>query len=268
MKAIILMLMFAMAALQAASQTAAQKPQFEVASIKTSPPGRTVDNGGLALRFTPGRLSATNSSLMELIAAAYRLPHWRIVGGPNWMDADMMVTTDRFNVQANAADATPDQLRLMLQALLADRFKLVVNWDIKPNQRVYELVVAKKGQKLEEVKSDIYREAVRSGGGRLSVEQMKMPDLARWLADQLETPVVDKTGLNGIYKFDLVFTPEMFRTSSKIPDPSTVKGEPSIDPNGLSVFSSIEEQLGLKLESSKGPVEVLVIDSVSKPSEN
>jgi hypothetical protein len=63
-----------------------QRLKFEVASIKKSPPGRTVDNGGLALRFTPGRLSATNVSLMELIAAAYRLPYWRIGGGPSWAD--------------------------------------------------------------------------------------------------------------------------------------------------------------------------------------
>jgi uncharacterized protein (TIGR03435 family) len=97
---------------------------------------------------------------------------------------------------------------------------------------------------------------------------MKVPDLVSWLAGQLETSVFDKTGLTGIYKLALVFTPEAFRNSSRTPEPSAVRGEPSIDPNGISLFTALQEQLGLKLESVRGPVEVLVIDSVSRPSEN
>jgi bla regulator protein blaR1 len=245
------------------------KPRFEAASIKISPPGRTVDNGGLSLRFTPGRLSATNSSLQELIAAAYRLPHWRIAGGPSWVDPDMMVTTDRFNVQATASDANSDQLRLMLQTLLEERFALRVHQAVKPNQTVYKLVVAKNGPRLREVKADTYREKISSGGGgRLSVEQIKMSDFVGWLSGQLETSVFDKTGLTGIYKFDLVFTPEAYRDPAKTPETSTVKGEAPIDQTGASLFTAIQEQLGLRLESTKGDVQILVIDHAEKPAEN
>ena len=164
--------------------------------------------------------------------------------------------------------ATKEQVPQMLQALLAERFKLIAHREIKPNQNVYELVVAKNGPKLLEVKVDTYREKVSSGGGRLSAEQMKLPDLVSWLAGQLETSVFDKTGLAGIYKFDLVFTPEAFRNSSKTAEPSTFRGEPSIDPNGISLFTALQEQLGLKLDSLKGPVEVLIIDHAEKPDAN
>jgi uncharacterized protein (TIGR03435 family) len=250
---------------------AAATPAFDVASIKRSDPGNTRDNGGIRNNFAAGgRFSAKNVGLKDLIVVAYRLPYWRIEGGPSWVDPDMMVTVDRFNVEAKSEKETDtDKLRLMLQTLLRDRFKLVVHSATKPDQKIYHLVTAKSGAKMPEVKVDKYTGDIgRSGGGRLSVEQMSMPDLARWLAGQVETSVVDKTGLKGIYKFNLVYTPENFRNTAVTNADRPVRGEPGIDPNGPSLFTAIQEQLGLRLEATKGPIEILVIDQAERPSDN
>jgi uncharacterized protein (TIGR03435 family) len=251
---------------------AAATPAFDVASIKRSDPGNTRDNGGIRNSFAPGgRFSAKNVGLKDLISIAYRLPYWRIEGGPSWIDPDMMVTVDRFNVEAKSEKETDtDRLRVMLQTLLRDRFKLAVHQAMRPDQKIYHLVIAKSGVKIPEVKVDRYTGDIgQSGGGRLSVEQMSMPDLARWLGGQVETTVIDKTNLKGIYKFDLVYTPENFRIGGRTAvEQAKVRGEAAIDPNGPSLFTAIQEQLGLRLEATKGPIEILVIDRAERPSDN
>lgn len=248
-----------------------ERLQFAAASILPSGVATTVVNG-VEVKFSPGRFTAKNAQLKDLIVSAYRLPYWRVVVGSGWTPSNMAALTERYNIEAVAEDrAGADQLRLMLQTLLADRFKLAVHRDYKPDQDVYNLMVAKDGPKFQEVKVNTYTGTRRSGGGRLSTEQMKMADLADWLAVQLETSVYDKTGLLGIYKFDLVFTPDDLRTASASAEPPRlhVSGERAIDPsNGPSLLRALQEQLGLKLVWVKGPLEILVIDHAEKPGEN
>jgi uncharacterized protein (TIGR03435 family) len=246
-----------------------QKPSFEVASIKLSPPGRpTRDAGGLQTKYLAGgRFTATNISLKDLIVSAYRVQYWQISGGAKWVNPDMMVTTDRFNIEAKAAnEASEAQMRLMLQSLLVDRFKLTIHRETKTGT-VYNLVIAKGGHKLEEVSSDNYSDDLRAGGGgRVITDQLTMRDLAVELAGQVQTPVIDMTGLKGAYKFRLVWTPDQFRLQGKGRDADN--GEPGIDASGPTLFTALQEQLGLKLEKANGPVEYLVLDSAEKPSEN
>jgi uncharacterized protein (TIGR03435 family) len=240
----------------------AQRPQFAAASIKPGEATTTLLNGG-ELKFSPGRFTAKNAELKDLIVAAYHLPYWRISGVP------VSAAPDRYNIEATSGDkASTDQLRLMLQALLADRFKLAVHRDFKADHDVFNLVVAKNGPKFQEVRVDPYTGNRRTGRGRLSTEQMKMADLADWLAGEVETSVYDKTGLNGIYKFDLVFTPEALRTTSSAPPQLHVHGEGPIDPAHTSLFWALQEELGLKLQAVKGPLEILVIDYAEKPDAN
>jgi bla regulator protein blaR1 len=242
--------------------------RFAVASIRPSPAGATRDLGGCCtVRYQPGgRVTATNVGVVDLIVSAYRLQYWQVSGGPSWADPDMMVTTDRYNIEAAAeGDATPDQMREMLRGLLADRFGLV----LKPGtqtRRTYDLVVASGGPKLQLLKVDEYRESIRSGGGRIIAEQMTMPDLARMLGGQVKTVVHDRTGLPGIYKFSVAWTPDQFRLSG-VGRPAQ-NGEPGIDPNGPTLFDALRDQLGLRLQETKGLVDSVVIERVERPAAN
>jgi uncharacterized protein (TIGR03435 family) len=128
---------------------------------------------------------------------------------------------------------------------------------------MYSLLEAKTGHTLQRLDENYDKSGGAYRVGRLVADHMAMPDLARSLQGFLKTPVVDTTGLTGYFKFILTWTPEELRGRGA----SRVNGE-SIDPDGPSIFTALQEQLGLKLESAKGPVEVLVIDSVSKPSQN
>lgn len=243
-------------AMRASPAQISRRPQFAAASIR---PIDTTLLTGAELKFSPGRFTARNAELKDLIVAAYRLPYRRILVGPG----------DKYNIEATAEEkVSTDQLRLLLQNLLVDRFKLSVHRDFKPDQDVYNLVVAKNGPKFQEVKVEAYTGSRRAGRGLLSTEQMKMADLAVWLEGEVETSVYDKTGLNGIYKFDLVFTPEAVRTISSGPPQLHVSGERPIDTTHSSLSWALQEELGLKLKAVKGPLEILVIDHAEKPSEN
>jgi uncharacterized protein (TIGR03435 family) len=247
----------------------AQRPalmQFEVASIKPSPPGRTVDQGGLRTEFSARGFRAVNLGVKDLIVAAYRRDYSQVSGGPKWIDPNMLTTDDRYNIEAKAAgEASEDQIRQMLQTLLMDRFKLAAHGE-SVTQTVYDLVVAKRSPRLQEVKVEQYVSKARTGGGRVIADQLTMRDLATHLTGQVRTPVADKTGLTGVYKFSLEWTPESLRVPGIGAPPAN--GEPGIDANGPSLFTALQEQLGLKLEPAKGTVEVLVIDHVERPSEN
>jgi uncharacterized protein (TIGR03435 family) len=255
-------------AMRASPTQNSQRPQFAAASIKPSEATATLLNG-VELKFLPGRFTARNAELRDLIVAAYRLPYWRIVVGPGSATSDIKAATDRYNIEATAEEkVSSDQLRLMLQNLLVDRFKLAVHRDFKPDQDVYNLVVAKNGPKFQEVKVEAYTGSRRAGRGRLTTEQMKMADLAVWLEGEVETSVHDKTGLAGIYKFDLVFTPEALRITSSAPPQLHVSGDRPIDPTHTSLSWALQEELGLRLKAVKGPLEILVIDHAERPSEN
>jgi bla regulator protein blaR1 len=269
---------------QAASPVAgaaSKVPAFEVASIKPNKSG----TGMTMLRTTPVGFSASNVSLKALIQQAYGVEEDQILGAPSWLGSE------RYDMEAKVAssdtdalhDLNPDQRRLMLQPLLADRFQLKVHTELR-DLPVLALVVAKGGPKLHEAKpGDTYPNGLKGfdgeGGpgmmlmrpGQLTAQGLDLSSVAKLLSQQLGRTVQDKTGLTGKYDFTLQWKPDR--------DPSPMPGAPppgqqgpdatlSPDSSEASIFTAVQEQLGLKLESRKAPVEVLVIDHVEAPSEN
>jgi uncharacterized protein (TIGR03435 family) len=154
----------------------------------------------------------------------------------------------------------------MLQSLLADRFTLSVHWDTREEQ-VYELGITKGGPKLKEVAPSATTPRMQVTLGHFSGTAQPISQLVRNLSQRLGRAVVDKTGLNERYDFELTYTPD----PGQIPaGPQALPpGAPALpDPNGPSIFAAVEEQLGIKLQSTKGPVRVLIIDHAEKASEN
>jgi uncharacterized protein (TIGR03435 family) len=239
----------ALAALTLAQTPAsAKRAEFEVASIK---PTATKD-GSLTFDFPPGgRFSCRNLTVPHLLRIAYELQDYQISGGPGW------IGSAGFDIEARAAASTDglthEQVREMLQALLADRFHLVLHRETR-QLPIYALVAGKTRPRLQPADSSA---APFRGGkmGQLSAKKMSMTELANVLTFDLKRPVRDETGLKGDFAFTLEWTPGLGESDSG----------PSSRP---SLFAAVREQLGLKLESTKGPVEVLVVDSVEKPSEN
>jgi uncharacterized protein (TIGR03435 family) len=229
----------------------AQSPAFEVASIKPFQ--------GLPLNVymnTSGpRVTISEYGLPGLLMTAYQVEPWQILGGPVWME------TDRFNIAANAPGESapaPEQVRQMLQTLLADRFQLKVHRE-KREGPVYALVVDKKGPKL--TLSTSADSTFTLGGGvrgvRLTFQKQTMEYLALQLSNNggLGRKVLDKTGFTGSYDFQLNWA-------------AGNDGNPPPDSNEPGLFTALQEQLGLKLEPQKAPVEMLIIDRAEKPSPN
>jgi bla regulator protein blaR1 len=226
---------------------------FEVASIKPS----NLDPGDRSITTDrSGRLSVENSSLKDLIRNAYQLRDFQISGGPAWLDAD------RYNIVAKP-EGTPsrDQAGPNLQKLLADRFHLKFHRESK-EMPVYALVVGKNGPKLKDTEGQ--QHGMKGGRGVMTGMGASMEILARNLSQRLERMVIDRTGLTGFYDFKLEFTPD----EAQVRAPGDSTPLPAAGSSGPSLFTALQEQLGLKLETSKGPVEILEIDHAEKPSEN
>lgn len=237
------------------------QPSFEVASIKPSAPG----GRGMQMQIGGGgRFNAKNVTVKMLIQHAYNVRDFQISGGPAWL------TSEHYDVVAKAEgdqQIRPEQLRLMVQALLADRFKLTFHRDTK-ELPIYALVVAKNGPKLQpsEAQGEEQR-MMRMGRGQVTAQGVGIDMLANNLAQQLGRTVIDKTGLTGRYDLKLEWTPDIsqpFGPKEFGPDGPP----PAADPGGPSIFTALQEQLGLKLETQKGPVEIIVIDHIEKASEN
>lgn len=253
---------------------------FEVASIKPSAP----DARGTMLQIQPGGgLRVTNATLRMLITQAYDVRDFQVSGGPGWINSERYDITARSEHLAGA-DNLPDDLRKMtdeqrktvgeqmrvrLLALLADRFQLKIHRETK-EQPVYALVVGKNGPKFQEAKEGAAnRGRMRMGRGQLTGEGVQIQFLTVALSNQVGRPVLDRTGLKGNYDFKLDWTPEPGQGGGPFGTPPPgVDAPPPPDPNGPSLFTAIQEQLGLRLESQKGPVDMIVIDSVEKASEN
>jgi bla regulator protein BlaR1 len=263
--------------------TKALAPVYEVASIKLNKSGSPMR----AIRATPDRLIVTNFTLHMLIRTAYGVEDDQIVGEPNWLNAEGYDVEAKMD--ASMADGlsklTPDERQLqvlrMLQSLLTDRFGLGLHRETK-DLPVYALVIAKNGPKFNEAKpGDTYPNGLTGPGGRpiggggiMEPERGKLVGQGcplSYLVDTLSKEkavgrtVIDKTGLAGNYDFVLRWTDES-QTSSA--GPQRTDSAPPLDASGPSIFTAIQEQLGLKLESQKAPLEVLVIDRAEKPSEN
>jgi uncharacterized protein (TIGR03435 family) len=246
------------------------KPQFEVATVKPNKSGES----GASLGPRPGgRLHGTNQTARNLIRGAFNLQPYQMIGGPDWMESD------RFDIVAKAADAdldekgmlpAPQQYMLRLQSLLEDRFSMVTHWETR-ELPVYALVVANAGMlgpKLKVHAGDCDRgrnaappspasPAVNCGlrvnmsttTGKVTGVGISLEAFARNLSSGTGRYVVDKTSLTGSFDLDLEFTPDQ--------SPAT---------SGPSLFTAMQEQLGLKLDAQRAPVEVLVIDRLERPT--
>jgi uncharacterized protein (TIGR03435 family) len=232
------------------AQSSATQLKFEVASVKPSAP----DAPGLFTRYLPGGgLRITGATLQNLISMAYDVRAFQISGGAKWID------NDRFDIDARLTTSDAPHSTLMrqdqsnaaeaLRNLLTDRFQLTLHPETR-EQPVFALVVAKAGPKLQEAtESESFIR--KTGRGSIKGQAVALRLLVLNLANELGRTVVDKTGLSGKYSFELKWDPSI------APDPS--------DP---SLFAALQEQLGLRLESQKGVVKVLVIDRAEKPAAN
>jgi uncharacterized protein (TIGR03435 family) len=242
----------------------APSPTFDVASIHLAPPSSDghhhIYNNAHESLFRTGNLS-----LRDLIQYAYALPKSQILGGPDWLDSTMFDIDAKSDASVDAQlHALSDyearnQKRLMVQALLADRFALTTHTETR-QLPVFDLVLARGGPKFQP--NNAVGNTIDSGNTRLHVSgsDNTVATLARELSQVLGRIVLDQTGLTGRYDLKLRWTPD------NSPTPM-LNGAP--DPNPPpDIFTALQEQLGLKLESSHGPVPVLVIDHVAMPSEN
>jgi uncharacterized protein (TIGR03435 family) len=238
-------------------------PVFDVAAIHVHIPQPHDHNSIWSSPFN-GQFKAANMSVVMLIQWAYEIPDTRILGAPGWArstffnidaEADPSVDQQMHNLNSDAGRKVKER---MLQALLTDRFQLVTHTETR-ELPIYALVVAKGGAKLGDIKD------IKSGGtmvnswrDHLEVQGSNSLELlAQVLADALGRPVVDRTGIAGRYHLTLEWTPD------------DAASAPPIRSNAPpSIFTALQEQLGLKLESQKGPVQVLVIDHVAQPSSN
>lgn len=236
----------------------AQTLTFEVASIKPSDP----DARGVRLQILPGGgFKGDNVPLRELIQFAYEVQPFQIEGGPKWLNSegyDILAKAPK----SDLTEADVEQLRQRVRALLAERFQLAVRQE-KKEVPVYALVVAKNGPKLKQSENTApgSRQMMRGRPGDLTAEGIEIRGLATFLSRSLERPVIDKTGLTGKYDFSLQWTPERR-------GPDAMENAPAPDPMGASIFTAIQEQLGLKLESQKGMADVVVIERAEEPTEN
>jgi uncharacterized protein (TIGR03435 family) len=238
---------------------------FEVAAIRPNP-GDTTGHSHIWSSPSDGHFKAQNVTAMALIQFAFAVPETRIAGGPGWMKSA------KFDLEAKSDPAIDQQLRglnsgearerkqRMLQALLADRFALKVHEETRVLP-VYAMVVAKSGPRFQP--SNVNGTTVNNGRNYITVQgsDHTIRLLAEQLAKTLGRVVVDKTGLDGRFDLTLRWTPD---------DPGFAgPGAASADSgSGPSIFTAIQEQLGLKLESGKGPVPILVIDRLDMPSAN
>src|SRR5262249_33656997 len=237
------------------------KPGFEVATIKPARP----DGRFSLLVNRSGILNTTNTSLSDLIKFAYNVHPRQITGGPAWLESEKYDITGKPDTEGIP---NVNQLKMMVQKLLADRFQLTFHRE-KKELSVYAITVLKTGPKISKNESG---NALPGFGGppwNFNVRNATMTEWASVLqANILERPVVDQTELGSTrYDFILKWTPDQSQAAQLGPLPPNVAPPPEADaPPDL--FTAFQQQLGLKLESTKAPVEVLVIDRVSKPSEN
>jgi uncharacterized protein (TIGR03435 family) len=235
----------------------ASGPAFEVASVKLN---KTGVRGG-QLDTGSGRLTITNIPLRTCIKAAFGLQDYQLSGGT------ASIEDERYDIVAKAESPVgDDQLTLMLRRLLADRFQLKFH-RVPKEMQGYALVVGKNGPKLHEVEL-AGKGWSRNGVGSIDGQEVSMARLAEILAGRLGHPVVDVTGIKGVFDLKLSWTPDPAMVRNPTENKETLAVESMSDPSGPSIFSALQEQLGLRLEARKVPGEIIVIDHVERPSEN
>jgi bla regulator protein BlaR1 len=234
--------------------TSISQPVFEVASVRRSAPPPARGDGLFAaipvgIDTEPGKLTARNETLKNLIKAAWGVKEYQI-SGPEWLNSE------RYDIVAKAAKPVGEvQLRRMLQPLLAERFRLTLHRDRK-EFTLYALSVDKNGPKITK-SSDEVDPNINMGRGRFTAQRASLAQFADLLSLQTDRPVVDRTGLVGNYDITLIWAPDVNSGRDDASDPMPA------------IFTAVREQLGLKLQASKEPLEVLIIDHAEKvPIEN
>jgi len=279
-------------------QDAVSDATFEVASVKPNNSGRPFIQLGAA---PGGRFTATNVPLRLLIRNAYQLQDFQVVGGPNWINSDRfdIVAKAEGNTPPTPPGGPPGPMQFMMRNLLKERFKLAVHNETR-ELPIYALTLVrsdgKLGPQLRPPAVDCAAIFARGRGGRggiavappplpgppsagerppcgmrigpgnLAGGSVTMAQLANTLSQFAQRVVVDRTGLTQNFDIDLTWTPDQIPQGPPGGPPPGAPALPPIDPNGPSLFTAVQEQLGLKLESTRGPVEVLVIDHVELPT--
>jgi uncharacterized protein (TIGR03435 family) len=264
----------------------ADRPKFEVASVKPS-----MEQRFMSVRPLPGRLTA-DAPVRLLLQNAYSVQAFQIVGGPDW------IGSDHYAINAKATgDADRAQIFLMLQSLMEDRFHLKVHREMR-ELPVYALSAAKSGLKLSPPQEGACMDPppgalpawaggrmqppgqgqqpagpcgrvgimLEPGGARMQGGKVLMPELVRILSMALGRTVIDKTGFTPLFDIKLDFLPDATTSGLPAPPPDGAGAPP--DSNYPSITTALQEQLGLRLDSTKGPVEVIVIDHIERPSAN
>lgn len=232
---------------------------FDVASIKVNRSGSV----NASMRTSHGHLSARNVTVRMLVQAALRVKDFQVTGGPSW------AAGDRFDVEAKTdrTDISDDDLWLLLQPLLTERFHLKLHHETK-QLPVYSLVVGRDRPKLQVHTGDEPPSTRVSAGSGKVVVAGKNVTLARFadsLSGWLDRTVVDNTGLKDRYDLRL----EWYQEHPGDPSPSMMGAvEERMGISGPSIFTAVQEQLGLRLDATKGPVEIIVIDGLDRPTEN
>lgn len=238
--------------------------EFDVATIKPSAPGSILKS----FRQTPGGgLETIGSTLKNLMVIAYDVPGLQILGGPDW------AAVDRYDVIAKVTEGQGDPAaltgagsqywseatRLRTRALLVSRFNLAVHKETR-ELAMYELHVDRKGPKAALKETDLNLGISQRRWDEINANGAYIAALAGSLSGIVQKPVVDKTGLTARYTFTLRWAADQF---------STAPGTPPGDSGNLpSVFTAVREQLGLRLDSTRGPLDVLIIDHAERPSQN
>jgi len=247
---------------------AAQSPDpvFDVVSIKRNVSG-SFPIGPEARRG--GSFVAIGATLERIVRFAYDLPTYRIIGGADW------VRRDRFDIEARAGRDIPSEaIQRMVRSLIADRFQLVIRQE-RRDDTIYALVLARDDEKLgpglrraaancaQPVGRGETMEETRTPNGGVSTQRTCAPMavLVSSLSNALQAQVDDKTALSGLWDSELSFTGERRRNTT----PESVARDPNDAP---ALFTAVQEQLGLRLESGRGPVDVLVIEPAAQPAEN
>ena len=253
---------------QAPSATSIQPPSFDVISVKPNKTSLGV-HGLIITEFTADGFRGTNVPVHTLLLQAYGLHEGESFGEPAWANSEV------FDIEAKVAGPDvaafskldSDQLQAMLRQILAERFGLVAHRETR-ELPVYAMSVAKGGPKLKEFGSTpaVPASARRGGGvqmsmGMIAAHECTIPYFLSMLSRQLGRTVIDRTGLTGNYDFTLRWSPDNGATSAS--------NEPGAQADTLpSIFTAVQEQLGLKLESTKAPASVLVVDHLERPSQN
>jgi uncharacterized protein (TIGR03435 family) len=272
----------------ARAQAQPAPPAFEVTSVKTN---KSADMRGMRMQSLPGgRFSAANLPLRFIIVTAYNLPFqsMRLLGGPDW------INSEKFDIEAKAGDGMipaglPDQdrqekMRLMLQSFLADRFKLAIRRETR-EQTQYALVVGKNGPKLQKAKieekdcpevptGEVSCHGFNGGQGRgLHGKSVNMADLVKFVENWTDHPVVDNTGIQGLYDIETegwipMRGPPPRPATDASPGAAPSKEEADMSEPTRHTLFTVLEKLGLGLKQQKGPVEMYVIDHVERPTGN